>query len=177
MVEANGHAADAVIGALSHAQGVSFAEVNGQLGVQATANDPYYTNGSMWGMYGDKTSSVDIYGSQAGEAWTAGDTGKSTIVVGDVDTGIDYTHRDLYQNVWLNQGELPKAMALVDVDKHGLITFRDLNQSVNSGFVSDINHNGYIDAGDLLQDARWADHVDQDGNGYTDDLIGWDFVN
>ena len=113
----------------------------------------------------------------AGEAWAAGHTGKSTIVVGDIDTGVDYTHRDLYLNVWLNQSELPKTMGLVDYDKDGLITFRDLNHWVNIAFVKDVNANGYVDAGDLLRDTRWADGVDQNGNGYKDDLIGWDFVN
>ncbi len=177
VVEAKGQDANAVVGTLSGATGVSHAEVNAQLAVQAVANDPYYTNGSTWDMYGDTTSPANAYGSQAAEAWAAGDTGSSTIVVGDIDSGIDYTHPDLYLNVWLNQGELPKTMALVDADKDGLITFRDLNQAVNASFVSDINGNGYIDAGDLLKDARWDDHLDQDGNGYVDDLIGWDFVN
>src|SRR5207237_3972127 len=39
------------------------------------------------------------------------------------------------------------------------------------------NANGYIDAEDLLADPRWIDHSDNDGNGFVDDLFGWDFVN
>ncbi len=177
VVQASGPPAAAVMAALSSAQGVAFAEVNARLGVQAIADDAHYADGSLWGMYGDETPRVDAYGSQAGEAWDAGHTGSSTIVVGTVDSGIDYTHADLYLNVWLNQGELPEGMAFDDVDDDGLVTFRDLNQAANSSFVRDINGNGRIDAGDLLQDRRWADGVDRDGNGYEDDLIGWDFVN
>src|SRR5262249_9000539 len=59
----------------------------------------------------------------------------------------------------------------------GSIPFRDLNNPANSTKVSDLNGNGYIDAGDLLADPRWADGVDQDHNGYVDDVVGWNFVN
>ena len=147
--------------------------------IDAVSNDTAYNNGNLWGMYGDKTSIVDQFGSQAGEAWAAGFTGSMKTVVGVVDTGIDYTHSDLYLNVWLNQGEISTTLkaGLRDTDGDGLITFRDLNNSVNAAYVTDLNRNGYIDAGDLLKDARWANGTDQDGNGYKDDLIGWDFVN
>ena len=35
-----------------------------------------------------------------------------------VDSGIDYTHPDLYQNIWLNQREIPTALrtALTDAE-------------------------------------------------------------
>ena len=147
--------------------------------IDAVSNDTAYNNGSLWGMYGDKTAIVDQYGSQAGEAWAAGFTGTMKTVVGVVDTGIDYTHPDLYLNVWLNQGEISTTLkaGLRDTDGDGLITFRDLNNSLNAAYVTDLNRNGYIDAGDLLKDARWANGTDQDGNGLKDDLIGWDFVN
>ena len=56
-----------------------------------------------------------------------------------------------------------------------VITFRDLNNAANSSVVTDVNSNGYIDGGDLLGDPAWEDGVDTDGNGLTDDLIGWDF--
>ena len=165
------------LAALSHAPGVSFAEVNWTVTTQAAADDTYYANGSQWGAYGNLTAPPNTFGTQAGEAWAAGATGKSNVVVGNIDTGIDYTHPDLYLNVWLNQGELPTGMALADVNGDGLITFRDLNDAANASFVTDVNGNGRIDAGDLLKDARWANGVDGDGNGYVDDLIGWNFVN
>ena len=41
----------------------------------------------------------------------------------------------------------------------------------------DNNGNGRIDAGDLLNDIRWENGLDEDRNGFRDDLIGWDFAN
>jgi Ca2+-binding RTX toxin-like protein len=121
----------------------------------------------------------NAYGSQANEAWADGDTGAMTSVVGVIDTGIDYTHPDLYLNIWLNQREIPTTFRarLNDIDTDGLITFRDLNGAANASYVMDYNRNGRIDAGDLLNDRRWENGTDEDGNGYRDDLIGWDFVN
>lgn len=171
--------ADEAIELLSRRPEVEFAEPNWIVSVDAVSNDTGYTNGSLWGMYGDATTRKNAFGSQAGEAWAAGATGSTKVVVGVVDTGIAYTHADLFQNVWLNQREIPISFrsSLADVDGDALITFRDLNSKLNAAFVKDLNGNGRIDAGDLLNDIRWENGVDEDSNGYRDDLIGWDFVN
>jgi len=105
---------------------VEFAEPNWVYEHQATSNDTYYTNGTLWGMYGDATSPANEYGSQAGEAWAAGRTGSSNVFVGVIDEGIQYTHPDLAANIWTNPADL-------------------------------------------------VDGKDNDGNGYIDDVHGWDF--
>ncbi len=82
---------------------VEFAEPNWIYTHQATSNDTYYTNGSLWGMYGDDaTPPLNSYGSQADEAWAAGCTGSRNVYVGIIDEGIQFTHPDLIANVWTN---------------------------------------------------------------------------
>ena len=51
------------------------------------------------------------------------------MIVADTDTGIAYNDPDLYDNVWINQAEIPSTVFpnLTDVDDDGVITFTDLN--------------------------------------------------
>jgi subtilisin family serine protease len=105
---------------------VAFAEPNWIVQHQAASTDTYYTNGNLWGMYGDATAPANAYGSQAGEAWARGSVGSSSVYVGIIDEGIDYEHVDLGANMWTNPYDP-------------------------------------------------ADGVDNDGNGYVDDVRGWDF--
>jgi subtilisin family serine protease len=106
---------------------VEYAEPNYIYEHCATSNDTYYINGSLWGMYGDGTTPKNEFGSQAGEAWTAGKTGSNTVWIGIIDEGYMYTHEDLALNAGENPGEIAE--------------------------------NG----------------IDDDGNGYVDDVYGWDF--
>ena len=115
------------------------------------------------------------------EAWgaTGSERGTTSVVVAVNDTAVDYTHPDLYRNIWLNQLEIPVGLTFVDSDADGLITFWDLNAEANLGATADLNGNGYIDAGDLLfplSEGGWADGIDGGANGFADDLIGWDFA-
>ena len=160
---------------------VLYLDANINVMADAISNDPGILNGNSWGMYGDQSIGglVNPYGSQATEAWNANHLGSKSTVVGIIDTGIDYTHPDLYLNVWVNQKEISTALktALIDTDGDKVISFWDLNNIANSANVSDKNLNGYIDAADLLADKRWTDGIDNDANGFKDDLFGWDFVN
>ncbi len=89
-------------------------------------NDEFF--GDLWGMHNTGqsggTADADI---DAVEAWYT-ETGDN-VIVGIIDTGIDWDHEDLQENMWTNPGEIP------------------------------------------------GNHYDDDGNGYVDDVYGYDFFN
>src|SRR5205814_904181 len=128
------------------------AEPNPRVSAAWIPNDPSFSQ--QWDMQNTGqaggTPGADIH---APQAWSAV-TGTYRTVVAVLDTGIDYDHPDLYQNVWLNQAEIPSSRRknLIDVDGDGLITFADLNDSRNQGSfkITDVNHDGRIDAADVL---------------------------
>jgi subtilisin family serine protease len=82
----------------------------------ATPNDPLFLD--QWA----------LQKIQAAKAWDI-NQGIPAIIVAVIDTGVDYSHPDLSDNIWINQTEL----------------------------------NG-------------VEGVDDDGNGYVDDVYGWDFA-
>ncbi len=84
---------------------------------------------------------------QAKKAWTLA-TGRG-VVVGILDTGFDWDHPDLVSQVRVNP--------LEDANKNG--TFEAWPSTIQRGGIF----------GDL-------DGVDDDGNGFVDDVIGFDFV-
>jgi len=75
-------------------------------------------------------------------------TNPDPVLIAIVDTGMRWEHADLAENVWHNLGE--------DFNSNGYTMY----------------HNGtawVMDAGDI-------NGLDDDGNGFIDDLIGWDFM-
>jgi len=85
----------------------------------------------------------------AEQAWNIhkGENGTQEVKIAFIDTGVEWYHEDLWQNVWENLAE--------DADGDGHTV-----QMGNSGLI--------LDPGDL-------NGIDDDGNGFADDLIGWDF--
>jgi autotransporter-associated beta strand protein len=167
-----------IAGALQAHEGVAYLERNAPLTVGAALpNDARFNE--LWGLHnvGQSGGRVDA-DIDAPEAWVI-ETGSRAVAVSVIDTGIDLAHPDLYLNIWINQAEIPPAIRnqVVDVDGDGLVTFVDLNHPANASLVFDSNRNGRIDALDLLADSRWANRQDTDGNGFIDDLFGWDFAN
>ena len=161
--------------------------------IALTPNDPSF--GSQYALLGSSGTTAGP-GINAQAAWNV-TTGSMKTVIGVIDTGIDYDHPDLYQNVWINQAEIPafwytkSSTASTTYDKlvykseiqtalPGLITFRDLNNPVNKGLIWDNNGDGYVDAGDLLRPVSqggWDSGSTRDGDSaHPDDYFGWNFV-
>lgn len=112
-------AVPAAVAALRSSSAVEYAEPNWIYQHSATSNDSYFTNGSLWGMYGDASSPANQFGSQAAEAWAAGHTNCGSVYVGIIDEGYYYAHEDLAANVGTNPGEV--AGNGVDDDGNGLV--------------------------------------------------------
>ena len=88
----------------------------------AVSNDPVVVGGQAWGVYGDRSTPANQYGSQAAEAWGRGLTGSSNVYVGVIDSGIDINHPDLSANIWQNPHDPVDG---VDNDGNGRIDDRN----------------------------------------------------
>jgi len=107
---------------------VLIASPNAKVTADSLPNDPYFSY--MWGLqntgqFNPSAAGVDI---EIEGAWNFF-TDSSSVIVAVIDTGVDYTHPDLADNMWVNAGEIP-----------------------NNG-------------------------IDDDANGYVDDVHGYDFYN
>jgi len=97
------------------------------------------------------------------------------VLLASVDTGVDYTHPDLQDNAWINQGEIPAWMseAGLDLDSDGFIESTEVVAFMQD--FGDLNGDGEINLRDAVSDGSpFEDSIDDDNNGYTDDLLGWD---
>ncbi|CAK9105808.1 unnamed protein product [Durusdinium trenchii] len=83
-------------------------------------NDPEYDD--MWGLHQSNDNDID-----APEAWSIHKGLSGRVIVAVLDTGVDYNHEDLRNQMWRNPGEIP------------------------------------------------GDGIDNDGNGFVDDVYGYDF--
>ncbi len=107
--------------AIAQAKGlgeIEYAEPNYIYTHDAVSNDTYFTNGSLWGMYGAATAPANQFGSHAAVAWGNNHIGSSAVYIGIIDEGYMYTHEDLAANAGVNPGEI--AGNGVDDDGNGL---------------------------------------------------------
>lgn len=117
-----------------------------------------YGSGSDTGIAGEDMEMAEVWDTVSEN---------NTVLVAVLDTGVDFTHPDLDEKIWVNVGEL---------NGFGFQTFTD-----NGGV--DVNSNSKLDCVDILSVSNQGnsnlsilyDKVDSDGNGYVDDFCGWDF--
>lgn len=83
--------------------------------------------------------------------------------------------RDLARQAYLNVGELPAPMGASthDANGDGVVDVADYEDDPR---VGDRDGNGIIDPQDVILTPDFNDGVDSDGNGYVDDISGWDFL-
>jgi hypothetical protein len=105
-------------------------------------------------------------------AWKDFTAGNAQTVIAYVEAGINWRNGDaeeLRKRVFLNAGELPAPTTPVS---DGQLNVDDFNDQAGPDDAAG-NQNGVLDPEDLI--VRFSDGVDDDANGYPDDISGWDF--
>ncbi len=125
---------DAVI-RFNRSSDIFYAQPNYKMKLAVIPNDPRFFE--QWALDNvGQTLGLPDADIDAPEAWDI--LNATDIIVAVADSGIDYNHPDLIDNMWINDGE--------------------------------VNEPGIFDPNDI-------NDVDDDGNGYNDDIFGYDFVN
>jgi MYXO-CTERM domain-containing protein len=160
-------------------------------------NDPDY--GGMWKYWSfvpDKIlNSVDDRTKRLGtgahiDQAFAKTTGDPNVIIAVTDSGIEWESADILNRLYLNKGELKPPMGCpgadgikFDVNGDGRFNTQDYTTATGHTLpaanmvcdqrVTDTNGNNVIDPEDLIK--AFSDGKDDDGNGYVDDISGWDF--
>lgn len=122
--------------------------------------------------------------------------GDDRVLISVIDSGIKWDERDLVEKAFLNVGELgnhkplkadgtacamlPGTQLPFDCSGDGVLSAKDYKDTpglepATSDPPGDMNQNGVLDAGDLILQPSFSDGIDDDENGYVDDISGWDF--
>lgn len=162
----------------------------------APPNDPGY-NGqwNLWSFIpedwrGNIQHAIELEmgtGIHADRAWQV-TTGDRRVIIAVHDSGAYWDNTDLVNKYFLQRAELagckptplaepPEGADEFDVDGSGWFDIRDYYAAAGSQAAAleewDRNQNGMIDPQDLI--LKCSDGIDNDGNGYIDDISGWDF--
>jgi MYXO-CTERM domain-containing protein len=113
-------------------------------------------------------------GASIDRAWRT-TTGRTDVLISVMDTGIDWAEEGVVRKTALNTAELPfpEGQDRYDVDGNGLVNIDDYAGTVDPTAGVDVADH-LLDPSDLI--ATFSDGIDDDGNGYVDDIAGWDFM-
>jgi subtilisin family serine protease len=136
---------------------IEFAEPNWIHTTQDVSNDPYYMTGSrLWGTYSDDlpaamgpTGTTNAYGSGVEKVWNAGFTGSNNVYVGVIDEGVQWSHPDLINNMWLNSFDPVDG---VDNDGNGYVDDTrgwDFDRNNNTVYDGTMDNHGTHVAGTI----------------------------
>ena len=124
-----------------------------------------------------------VPGVSADRAWKYS-TGTASVQVAILDTGIRWNNGSLRKKVALNRGELPlpqhrrEHVRAVRLQLRRRVQRRRLRERParlghQPAHDDEPGADSFLDASDLI--VAFSDGDDDDGNGYVDDIAGWDF--
>lgn len=150
---------------------VKYAEPNYIVRAIGVPDDPSFVD--LWGLHNTGQSGglagADI---DAVLAWNTS-TGDRNVVVGVIDTGVDYNHPDLQANMWVNPGEI--AGNGIDDDGNGVIDdIHGYNANTNTGDPMDGNGHGTHVSGTI--GAKGNNGVGVVGVNWDVSIIGCQFL-
>lgn len=158
---------------------VEYAEPNFIYRILKTPNDPNF--GKLWGLKNIGQSDVRAAGVagvdiEAEKAWDI-TTGSEKTLVAVIDTGIDYTHPDLKENLWVNSAEM-NGQPGIDDDENGIVDdiygANFANAKAPTGDPKDDHSHGTHCAGTI--GARGDDGVGVTGVAWNVKLMGVKFL-
>ena len=119
-------------------------------------------------------------GASADLAWRT-TTGRFDVKLAVCDSGFEWSNGNYVNKVALNIGELPlprfadgTEAADHDLDQNGFVNIQDWAEDATIDWTAGRDAaDGMLDASDLIY--SFSDGLDDDANGYIDDIAGWDF--
>ncbi|MBN1864790.1 MAG: S8 family serine peptidase, partial [Victivallales bacterium] len=175
-----------MLDALRQEPGVEYAELNRSFSFAAmpaeplfadqwslhNTGQPYHTN-STTTKTGRSDADINFLETYGEAGYRQGDG----VVVAVIDSGLGYVHEDIDDNLWVNQGEIPAVLlGALDADSDGHVSSREILEYFEANTL-DFTQDGAVDFHDVLHEqSPFINGIDDELNGYTDDLIGYDLV-